>query len=291
MKCLGLLLLSATSLGRAERFPDCAAQDIVSRIGHSTQEDAPTPAPSTSHACSTETSNARGYYTTTRAPCIFQFHKSESEDVELIDYRTSDLCSDDNGFLTVKEYVTEWPDECVGDFRRCYSLEHHQAIMFDFLCLQDWKAPEGTTHMSVDCTEDKELVLETSTQQETEHSKEEQEARLETYELKLFNWVLLFGFSVAGVYAISQLIVKPVVACSSSSVRAACSHNTPVGCNCGTPPTTNQETLNLVINSEESSSQHDHNDQVEQEEHFEMQVPADFDAVPMVPATVLHDEH
>jgi hypothetical protein len=209
--------------------------------------------------------------------------------MELIDYRTSDLCSDDNAFLTVKEYVTEWPDECVGDFRRCYSLEHHQSLLLDFLCLKDyWHVPEGTTHMSVDCTEDKDLVLQTSTQQEAELVKEEQEARLQTYELKLFQWVLIFGVCVAGVNAISQLIVKPVLvmAASSFSMRA-CSHNT-AGCNCNT---TNQEqTLNLV-NNEESSSHDDNVLLVVEQEQFDRQVPADFDAVPMVRATVLHDEH
>lgn len=292
-----LLLLSWTLPGQANHFPDCSVHyDSVSRIDHSDLDDetnnAPTPAPSSSHPCSTRTSNARGKYHTSKAPCVFQFHKSSRPEIKLIDFQTSDLCSEDDAFLTVKEYINEgWPDECVGDFQRCYSLQHHQAILQNFLCRHNWQVPEGTTHMSVDCTEDKTLVTEATFQEKAQHIKEEQEHRLETYEIKLFNWGLIFIFCVTGIFVLSQLLIKPVV----GSLAAACSQHRSTNNNNnedGATTSTPQETQDLVNNHnsshQESFDQND-SDAVVEQDHFDMQVPLDFDAVPIVPATVLHE--
>jgi len=54
----------------------------------------------------------------------------------------------------VQEYVADWPDECVGSFARCYSLEKDKAVYLQFVCDQGWELPQGTTHLSVNCTAD-----------------------------------------------------------------------------------------------------------------------------------------
>jgi hypothetical protein len=87
----------------------------------------PSVAPSMAPPCSDPLSNARGQYTSTMAPCIIKFHdvsnhqrEGQEEEDYLIDYHTSHLCHDSNIIVEIKEYLTAWPDECVGDFARCY---------------------------------------------------------------------------------------------------------------------------------------------------------------------------
>jgi hypothetical protein len=54
-----------------------------------------------------------------------------------------------------------WPDECVGDFARCYSVDRDESIFSRFFCQTkpDWKIPEDTTHISVNCIDDKQEKL------------------------------------------------------------------------------------------------------------------------------------
>lgn len=92
----------------------------------------PSTAPSMAQPCSDQLSNARGQYTSTLAPCSIKFHdvsnhqregmekEGEEEEDYFIDYHTSNLCHDSNVIVEIKEYLTAWPDECVGDFARCY---------------------------------------------------------------------------------------------------------------------------------------------------------------------------
>jgi hypothetical protein len=236
-------------------------------------EQAPSPAPSLNLACNTHTSNARGRYTSTVAPCIFHFHKADSErELELIEFHTSDLCSDENSFLEVHEYVSEWPDECVGSFPRCYSLEHHRSVVWDFLCSKEWQIPDGTTHVSVDCTPDKELFALKSLRRREEIKQQEHNARIETYEGKLFNLALILGACLIAVVAISNLIVKPLVAASKDAKRNR-HHVLPrrSSCDCDTC----QEACTNTCESDDGS-------QGEQMADFDSQVP-DFDAVPISP--------
>jgi hypothetical protein len=81
--------------------------------------------------CVDATSNPRGTYTARYAACVFGFHKvaGADESAPSQPYRLSDACSTDNLVSTnawsaqhpleIKEYATHWPDECVGDLRRC----------------------------------------------------------------------------------------------------------------------------------------------------------------------------
>jgi hypothetical protein len=294
---VGLLLLSwMVCLGWAKPFPDCPAVGTVSRIGQQNYEDRvieapPSPAPSQAHVCNSHTSNARGHYTSTVAPCRFSFHKSIrlEDEMELIDYQTSDLCSDDNGFLTMEEYITDWPDECVGDFDRCYSVEHHRKF-FDFMCAMDndWHIPDGTTHVSVNCTEDRKLVLKASTHQQVEEKRETRREKLEVYELKLFNIALILASCVAGVYAISHWIVKPLLLPVGTAESSLTLNTNSAACGCGETchcaGAANPETQNLV-------SEDDDDDSYTQHEEFHMQIPLDFDAVPILQAILVpgHD--
>ena len=242
----------------------------------------PSMAPSVAQPCSDPLSNARGQYTSTLAPCVVKFHNANIQregrqtsssssnpddgqnsvigEAEFIDYRTSDLCNDDNVIVQIMEYVQSWPDECVGDFDRCYSLEHHFSLLCDFLCERQedgyssvggsggagllpspnqqqspaspsfsyrphWELPEGTTHVSVTCTRDKELVLEQSERKERAERDERRNAKRDAFQTKVFNGLVVFVSALTIIFALSQLIVAPLVtvattiASSSSSRR------------------------------------------------------------------------
>lgn len=246
---------------------------------------APSSAPSESIDCKEQTSNARGRYTSSVSPCVFNFHKLDplQQELENIKFRTSDLCSSENSFLSVIEYVDEWADECVGDFQRCYSLEHHQSIIFDFLCSKDWQVPKGTTHVSVDCTKDKILVNESYNHKKEEHIRQEHQARLETYENELFHLFIWLSVCLIGVCAVSTWIVKPLVV--ASKTRCTNYHVLPRSrsCNCDTC----QQLGEQEGEEEHDDENHDDDNDREDLENFEMQVPADFDAIPIVNATIL----
>jgi hypothetical protein len=223
----------------------------------------PSMAPSMAQPCSDPHSNARGQYTSTLAPCVVKFHNAniqresqetsssqlqqKQEEAEFIDYRTSDLCHDDNVIIEIKEYAQSWPDECVGDFERCYSLDHHFSLMCDFLCEKEyqydninsggislpsqhqlhhtsssfsyrphWELPEGTTHVSVMCTRDKELVLEQYDKEERAERDERRQAKRDELQTRLFNGLIVFVSALTIIYALSHLIVTPLVAVATA---------------------------------------------------------------------------
>jgi hypothetical protein len=114
-----------------------------------------------SHACKTPSSNAHGTYTS-RGTCTFQFHSILNDTVKA-NYMSS-ACSDknvidgdQNGTMDdpIRQEVSYWPDACVGDFRRCYMIDRDEHIILPHLCRSKTSVPEGTTHISVDCTADK----------------------------------------------------------------------------------------------------------------------------------------
>jgi len=111
--------------------------------------------------CESPTDNTRGYYNAHIAPCDFSFHSAvtDSSTEDLSGFHQSTICSDDNVIKSnsVVDYVRHWKDECVGDFARCYSVEHDEDIFLEFVCKKRWRFPEGTTHVSVNCKRDKEL--------------------------------------------------------------------------------------------------------------------------------------
>ena len=288
-----LLALSMVGSSLGALPDDCYADGSVSRFGLA-QEDSmegvvvPSPAPSSAPRCISQTSNARGQYTSTRAPCIFAFHSIQNEkENRLIDYQTSDLCSEENSFLIMKEYVVRWHDECVGDFARCYSLEHHKELLLDFLCTMNWNIPKETTHVSVDCIEDKTLVLEDAAHAEEEHRSSQQdptnrgaEAKIEQLELSVFNAVLIMGCCLVGIFVISRTIVKPLV--EHSALRLDPGLVQPEDEHHGDGRWISSRQFSLEIDESEHVAEAIHED-------FDLQIPADFDAVPIVTATILPD--
>jgi hypothetical protein len=329
--------------------------------------EAPSDAPSAAPLCSDRFSNARGIYTSTYAPCTIKFHSmtqfqrvGEEKEDDLIEYRTSNLCRDDNVIVEIKEYVENFPDECVGDFDRCFSLEHHGKYLYPFLCLPEnfnpssdtlitaisyrprWELPPGTTHVSVDCTVDRVMAKETVKYRDDEARKHARETRREEIGMKLFNWVLIFVSSLAVIYALSHFIVTPLVTLAASKGRdrrrrrrtsRSCRRNRTVRTSSTlsssfTSLPFNHQGQDVTLISEDgvlvgfrrphselneqtpcqdyndddaennsgSSSSDDshsyetvrHDDEDEQQMNdFDSQVPCDFDAVPIVAATVL----
>jgi hypothetical protein len=43
----------------------------------------------------------------------------------------------------------------VGDYSRCYRLDHDEEKLLRFICSNKLEVPAGATHLSVDCTADK----------------------------------------------------------------------------------------------------------------------------------------
>eukprot|EP00980_Cylindrotheca_fusiformis_P005880 scaffold1233_cov111-Cylindrotheca_fusiformis.AAC.6 len=235
------------------------------------QEEVPAPssAPSINVDCISQTSNARGRYTSTLAPCTFQFHKADESprELDLIEFHTSNLCSEDNAFLSIREYLNAWPDECVGDFQRCYSLEHHRHVIWDFLCAKDWQVPDGTTHISVDCSRDKTLVLEATTHRREEYTRQEHDALLYSFEGKIFNLALILGACLVGLYAISTLIVNPLARSMNNNKDQR-----------HVLPRSNSDFQNCTTN--DGQGEGESSQSINGMEEFDSQVP-DFDAVPI----------
>ena len=63
--------------------------------------------------------------------------------------------------LVLRDKVdSTWGDVCVGEYSRCYSLEKHKSVYLQFVCSKQWEFPAGATHMSVDCTADRQAKIE-----------------------------------------------------------------------------------------------------------------------------------
>jgi hypothetical protein len=224
------------------------------------------------------------------APCTFTFHIIDEEESSLIEYQTSSLCHEDNAFLVMEEYVHDWGDECVGDFNRCYSLTHHRRVLFDFLCMMDWNIPDVATHVSVNCMEDKQMVLGAVKESDSAARRDKVEAKLERFELKLFNMMLILGSCLAGIYVISTLIVKPLVS-QSSQPQQNLGPRQRYGCECQVSACHCQSSgqwiavqqASIVLDQEFGTEAPVHH------HDFDTQIPADFDAVPLVQARILAD--
>ena len=95
-----------------------------------------------------------GSYTTVFAPCQVVFYQSSSDEEEQDwGYGCNSM---DASFLLEKRPISIllFPDQCVGDENRCYALENNIQLLNESL-YEDLLPPEGTTHVMVNCTEDK----------------------------------------------------------------------------------------------------------------------------------------
>ena len=125
--------------------------------------------------CHSESTNPRGQYNSFFRPCNIIFHAAPQEGHTRRSFNSlPTVCSWENSIAgdggpkafadptehIILDYVRGWPDECVGDFQRCYSVEKDAKIFLKHFCLQQWDIPDKATHISVDCTADKELARE-----------------------------------------------------------------------------------------------------------------------------------
>jgi len=127
-------------------------------------------------SCSTPEINPRGWYDSYLLPCEFKFHQvTAPSEASSSNYHLSSVCNDDNVFSIKNEvissrfeheglsdYVRQWPDECVGDFTRCYSVtkEAERNLLLTHFCGQAWAFPLQVTHVSVSCQDDKILAID-----------------------------------------------------------------------------------------------------------------------------------
>jgi len=157
--CKKVMKVSATAESAVFSFEDCPAaseKNVDPRIDefyyYDMLFDSDVP-----NSCESPTGNHRGLYTSHFLPCEFTFHKSAAGDDDRGPFQPSTACQSANNLLlnvSVREYIREWPDECVGSFPRCYSLKVDRAIIQKFMCRRRWTLPNGTTHMTVNCTQD-----------------------------------------------------------------------------------------------------------------------------------------
>ena len=97
-----------------------------------------------------------GTYTAYFAPCQVLFYQSSSSDdtVEAADWGYGCDSMDASAVQLEKRpiLITFFPDQCVGDEARCYTLENQMMPLNE--SLHEILPPEGTTHVMVNCMED-----------------------------------------------------------------------------------------------------------------------------------------
>jgi hypothetical protein len=116
--------------------------------------------------CTSATENARGTYTAHKADCIFSFHKVKRP-TTWTEYSLSTDCKDSNLLRqetkdgkaegapkSFKMKAEAFPDQCVKDYKRCYSIDEDWKHYLSFFCKNEKSIPDDATHLSVDCTED-----------------------------------------------------------------------------------------------------------------------------------------
>ena len=124
--------------------------------------------------CKHASSNARGIYTSHLVPCTFQFFQiSKEQPDDLHPLAMSTACFDTSPMQNqppFEDYIVRWPDECLTDFVRCYSLKRDEHILLRYMCAkkEPFKFPEGATHVSVNCTEDQKEKQERIKKQEAD---------------------------------------------------------------------------------------------------------------------------
>jgi len=244
--------------------------------------------------------------------------------------------------------VKAWPDECVGDFARCYDLadpnhtmcpalhellenrrnrrkleaaEHQQQhypnedfLEFDF----DALVPAGTTHISVDCTIDKKAILENLYQQQEfkrqryrdkvenlhqqqEFERQQQELERQRYrdkvhaqkEKTLFAVASILGAVLITIYAISQMVVQPIVGVLRESIGRNNNNNTNNN-NIGYGGNNHQLVSRMVPRTNSGLRIETDGDEFGMQDEIQTfhdvtettidPIPMDFDAVPIAPS-------
>ena len=166
-----LLILLMASYLRAQEFDevevnqDSTHLDKCARFEYMHDERSHFKSNDLTTTCKTQASNAHGKYTS-MGTCTFKFHKIPEDIVK--PNHMSIACSDGNldeenqdaKDDPIEQPVKNWPDTCVGDFPRCYQVERDEHILLRHICKTHLVVPEGSTHVSVDCTADKTKLKE-----------------------------------------------------------------------------------------------------------------------------------
>ena len=183
--------------------------------------------------CLSRQSNTRGSYTSNLVACRFTFHIISSSAVEnekLHPHEMSALCSTDNMHMhpkiVLEEYVSDWPDECVADFQRCYSVQNDEAIFYKTFCRKEWKIPDGATHIGVDCTEDKlakkeklEAMLEQNKRNDgSKYLEEQKRERRETFAVLLVIVLLCFAACSSSMCCAYKWIFQPFITIAKQKI-------------------------------------------------------------------------
>mmetsp|Transcript_1266 Transcript_1266/g.2270 ORF Transcript_1266/g.2270 Transcript_1266/m.2270 type:complete len:207 (-) Transcript_1266:512-1132(-) len=95
-----------------------------------------------------------GSYSTLFVPCQVVFYQSRSNAEEDWGYGCDSMDASAFWLETRPITILLFPDQCVGDENRCYTLENNIQGLNESL-YENLLPPEGTTHVMVDCTEDK----------------------------------------------------------------------------------------------------------------------------------------
>ena len=183
--------------------------------------------PTVAPVCHSDSSNARGHYNSYYVPCKFQYHTephTSGKSFRLGLHKMSTVCSDDNVFQEhtsdgpvpmepFYDYVRAWPDECVGDFRRCYSMSDTKIFLKHF-CLRQWELPPAVTHVSVTCEEDKQEASKHTNDfnhaaEMKKHLDQERRHHQEKLMVLVFIVFLLCSCCWAGICAGYTLVVAP----------------------------------------------------------------------------------
>lgn len=120
-------------------------------------------------SCGSKDTPPRGTYFAVSLPCDFRFYQAAvdtEEDEPPRDDRLSDSCSAGQSKLIMEkeDYALLWPDECVGSFSRCYNLSprvyqnDRRSNLTAALMLMNWSIPTEVTHLSVNCTADRQAT-------------------------------------------------------------------------------------------------------------------------------------
>lgn len=341
----------------------------------------PSQSPSMSMPCSDAFSNARGSYTSLMAPCVVTFHNGDIEiDAEDDDdsgssgenvqrhhhkdasspslvstyyHGTSSVCGTENTIGEAKQYVSAWPDECVGDFARCYDLKDPNHLLCPALqnLLEGLRhrrrleeasvsastvgggggapppplehtalVPPKTTHISIDCTIDREALIKSYEQQVQAQAHSYTHDRTGYQENAFFAVVLVLVAVLIVVFAVSHLVVQPIVGaigeasgskyffrhsehCPGDGENQRVSLVTRIeidgGGNIdgdidgdddfGHEGADHRTHLDLAPDEMETISDPIHHQQHHQQHEIQV-IPIDYDAVPLVPVTILSDE-
>jgi hypothetical protein len=176
--------------------------------------------------CTDPASNPRGLYSSHLAPCTFTFHQIPGDDSGSDGFGLPMECSSENvattkfGGPAVKfGYARNFPDECIKDFPRCYSIEFDKLTFLPFICRKGWQIPENATHLSVDCTQDHMLKLEAiaeekrnsgldpSFEAEMRAQKENSDSEIRQVELVLFAILGIMLVSCSGCAVVAYFFV------------------------------------------------------------------------------------